>query len=160
MIVTTDVMRRLQSNMPSPQGPRLPMSDMAPRVGSAPTADIIAAVRDSGTVIAFLVGGAGRGNLTTRVYDVLTSPSGCGLGRSESIESFAAQCCDTPDGKRSLINALAVHRPTTDPTALATRQAVTAWVRAVGLAAHTRDMHEPATVTSSNSPDWQTPGSK
>jgi hypothetical protein len=158
MIVTTDVMRRLQSNMPSPQGPRLPMSDLAPRVGSTPAADIIAAVRDSGTVIAFLVGGAGRGNLTTRVYDVLTSPSGCGLGRSDSIESFAAQCCDTAEGKRRLINALATHRPTTDPTALATRQAVTAWVRTVGLAAHTRDEHTPESANSGNLPDWHTPG--
>jgi hypothetical protein len=158
LIVTTDVMRRMPSNMPAPKGPSLPMSDLAPRAGSVPTADITAAVRDSGTVIAFMSAGASRGNLSTRVYDVITSADGCGLGRCSSIGAFAEQFCDTAEGKRRLVNALAVHRPTTDPTALLTRLSITAWVRTVGLAAQTQQTHDAVRSAHGGLPDWHIAG--
>lgn len=155
LIVSTNALRRASSHMPAPQGPSLPMSDVAPRTGSAPQADVIAAVRDSGTVIAFLAGGGARTHLTTRVYDVIALQEGCGLGRSGSLAAFAEQFCDSADGKRRLVQALAVHRPAMDPTALLTRMAITAWVRTVGLAGHTREVMETA---ASGLPDWHTPG--
>ena len=131
------------------------MSEVAPRTGSTPRADVVAAVRDSGTVIAFLASGVSRARLTTRVYDAITSPEGCGLGRSASLTAFAEEYCDTADGKRRLVQALAIHRPASDPTALLTRMAITAWVRTVGLAAQTRvAMQTPA----AGLPDWHTPG--
>jgi hypothetical protein len=157
LIVSTDVMRRLSSNMPAPKGPSLPMSDNAHRVGSRPEADLIAAVRDSGTVVSFLASGASRLNLTARVYDVITAQEGCGLGRSSTLEAFAAQFCDTVEGKRRLVQALAVLRPTTDPTALLTRTAVTSWVRSVGLASQTRSDAQ-ATAEGAGLPDWHLPG--
>lgn len=141
--------------MPAPQGPSLPMSEVVPRAGASPQADVVAAVRDSGTVIAFLAGGGSRTQLTTRVYDVITSTEGCGLGRTSSLGAFAEQFCDSADGKRRLIQALAVHRPSADPTALLTRMAITAWVRTVGLAAHTSAVVEAAAT---GLPDWHTPG--
>lgn len=131
------------------------MSDVAPRAGVAPQADVVAAVRDSGTVIAFLAGGGSRAHLTTRVYDVITSQEGCGIGRSGSVNAFAEQFCDSADGKRRLVQALAVYRPASDPTALLTRMAITAWVRTVGLAAQARDVMEAAAT---GLPDWHTPG--
>lgn len=148
-------MRRASSHMPAPHAPSIPLSDVTPRAGSVPQADVIAAVRNSGTVIAFLSSGCGRAHLTMQVYTVLTSPDGCDLGRSHGLESFAEQFCDSVDGKRRLVQALAVHRPASDPTALLTRMAITAWVRTVGLAAQTRDAMEAA---SSGLPDWHTPG--
>lgn len=141
--------------MPAPQGPSLPMSEMAHRAGAVPQANVVAAVRDSGTVIGFLAAGGARIHLTTRVYDVVTSPNGCGLGLSSSLETFAEQFCDSADGKQRLVQALAVHRPTNDPTALLTRMAITAWVRTVGLAAKTREVTE---ASSTGLPDWHTPG--
>lgn len=131
------------------------MSEVVPRVGVGPQADVVAAVRDSGTVIAFLAGGGSRAHLTTRVYDVITAAEGCGLGRTSSLSAFAEQFCDSPDGKRRLIQALAVHRPSNDPTALLTRMAITAWVRTVGLAAQTRAVMEAAAT---GLPEWHTPG--
>lgn len=131
------------------------MSEVVLRAGEVPQADVIAAVRDSGTVISFLAGGGSRHHLTTRVYDVLTSPDGCGLGRSSSLDTFAEQFCDSADGRRRLVQAVAVHRPTSDPTALLTRMAITAWVRTVGLAAQTRAVLEAAAT---GLPDWHTPG--
>ncbi len=131
------------------------MSEVAPRAGSAPQADVVAAVRDSGVVIAFLAGGGSRHGLTARVYDVVTSQAGCGLGRSSSLGAFAEQFCDSADGKRRLVQLLAVHRPSSDPTALLTRMAITAWVRTVGLAAKTREVMEAAAT---GLPDWHTPG--
>jgi hypothetical protein len=156
LLVSTDVMRRLSSNMPAPKGPSLPMSDSAHRVGARPEADLIAAVRDSGTVVGFLSSGASRGSLTARVYDVITSPEGCGLGKSSSIDAFAAQFCDSVEGKRRLVQALAVQRPTVDPTAQLTRSAVTAWVRSVGLAAQTRGEHTPA-PPAADAGEWRMP---
>ncbi len=141
--------------MPAPTGPSLPMSGVARRAGAEPQADVIAAVRDSGTVIAFLAGGGSRAHLTTRVYDVITAAEGCGLGRSSSLDTFAEQFCDSPDGKRRLVQALAVHRPVNDPTALLTRMAITAWVRTVGLAAQSFEQLEAAAT---GLPDWHTPG--
>lgn len=155
LIVSTNVMRRVTPTMPAPQGPLLPMSEIAPRAGSTPQADVVAAVRDSGTVIAFLSCGGTRAHLTSRVYDVITSPEGCGLGRSESLAAFADQYCDSADGKRRLVQALAMHRPAADPTALLARMAVTSWIRTVGLAARTREVMEAATT---GLPDWHTPG--
>jgi hypothetical protein len=131
------------------------MSGVAARAGTLPQADVAAAVRDSGCVIAFLASGGSRAHLTTRVYDVITSPQGCGLGRSSSMPAFAEQFCDSADGKRRLVQALAVHRPSSDPTALLTRMAITAWVRTVGLAAQARDVTEAAAT---GLPDWHTPG--
>ena len=158
LIVSTNVMQRLASNMPAPVGPSLPMSAVVARTGDAPAADVITAVRDSGVVIGFLSSGASRIHLTTRVYDVLTSPEGCGLGRSSSLDAFADQFCDTAAGKRQLVQALAVHRPASDPTALLTRLAVTAWVRTVGLAAQTRQVTEAATAAKGGLPEWHQPG--
>ncbi len=141
--------------MPAPQGPSIPMSEVAPRTGSAPQANVQGAVRESGAVIAFLAGGGSRAHLTTRVYDAITAEEGCGLGRSQSLIAFAEQFCDTDSGKRRLVQALAIHRPTSDPTALLTRLAIMAWVRTVGLAAQTRGaMQTPA----SGLPEWHTPG--
>jgi hypothetical protein len=114
----------------------------------------MAAVRDSGTVIAFLASGATRAHLTTRVHDIITSPDGCGIERS-SFTVFAEEFCDSADGKRRLVQALAVHRPASEPTALLTRMAITAWVRTVGLAAHARQTTEAAAT---GLPDWHTPG--
>ncbi len=131
------------------------MSGVAPRAGATPQADIVAAVRDSGCVITFLAGGGSRAQLTTRVYDVITSTQGCGLGRSGSVAAFAEQFCDSAEGKRRLVQALAVHRPASDPTALLTRMAITSWVRTVGLAAQARDVTEAAAT---GLPDWHTPG--
>ena len=131
------------------------MSEAARRAGIEPQADVIAAVRDSGTVIAFLAGGGSRAHLTARVYDVITASDGCGLGRSSTLEMFAEQFCDSPEGKRRLVQALAVHRPVSDPTALRTRMAITAWVRTVGLAAQSLEMMESAAT---GLPDWHTPG--
>ena len=131
------------------------MSEVAPRSGSAPQADVQAAVRESGAVIAFLASGGSRAHLTTRVYDAITSADGCGLGGSESLLAFAEQFCDADDGKRRLVQALAIHHPTTDPTALLTRLAIMAWVRTVGLAAQTRSaLQTPA----GGLPEWHTPG--
>jgi hypothetical protein len=132
LIVSTNAIRRVSSQMPLPQGPSLPMSAAATRKGGQAQADVVAAVRDSGAVIAFLSGSGSRVHLTTRVYDVITSPDGCGIGRAISLEAFAEQFCDSADGKRRLVQALAVHRPVSDPTALLTRMAITAWVRTVG----------------------------
>jgi hypothetical protein len=154
LIVSTNALRRVSSHMPAPQGPILPMSEVAARTGASPQADVVAAVRDSGTVIAFLSSGAARTHLTTRVYDVITSTEGCGLGRN-SLAAFAEQYCDSADGKRRLVQALAVHRPASDPTTLLTRMAITAWVRTVGLAAQSREMMETAAT---GLPDWHTPG--
>ena len=148
-------MRRQSSHMPAPQGPSIPMSEVAPRSGDVPRADVMAAVRDSGIVIAFLANGGVRAYLTTRVYDAITAPEGCGLGRCSDLVAFAEEFCDTADGRRRLVQALAVHRPATDPTALLTRMAVTAWVRTVGLAAQSREMMEAAAT---GLPDWHTPG--
>jgi hypothetical protein len=106
-------------------------------------------------VISFLASGGVRAHLTTRVYDVITSAEGCGLGRSSSLGAFAEQFCDAADGRRRLVQALAVHRPTNDPTALLTRMAITAWVRTVGLAAQTNAIMEAAAT---GLPDWHTPG--
>lgn len=131
------------------------MSGVAARTGTLPQADIAAAVRDSGCVIAFLASGGARANLTTRAYDVITSPQGCGLGRSSSMPAFAEQFCDSAEGKRRLVQALAVNRPASDPTALLTRMAITSWVRTVGLAAQARDVTEAAAT---GLPDWHTPG--
>ena len=149
------MMRRVPSHMPAPQGPRLPMSEVTPLSGSSPRADVVAAVRESGVVIAFLASGGTRAHLTTRVHDALTSPEGCGLGRSSSLVEFAEQYCDTDDGKRRLVQALAMHRPASDPTALLTRMAITAWVRTVGLAAQSRDSRA---TPAAGLPDWHTPG--
>jgi len=115
----------------------------------------MAAVRNSGAVIAFLSGSGSRAHLTTRVYDVITTPEGCGIGRASSLEAFAEQFCDSADGKRRLVQALAVHRPVNDPTALLTRMAITAWVRTVGLAAQGLQVMEAAAT---GLPDWHTPG--
>lgn len=131
------------------------MSGAVKRVGEAPQADVIAAVRDSGTVIAFLAGGGTRAQLTSRAYDVITSEDGCGLGRSSNLHVFAEQFCDSADGRRRLVQALAIHRPCTDPTALLTRTGITAWVRTIGLAAQTRAVIEAAAT---GLPDWHTPG--
>jgi hypothetical protein len=155
LIVSTNAIRRISSHMPAPQGPSLPMSEVAKRQGSQPQADVVAAVRDSGTVIAFLAGGGSRAQLTTRVYDVITSQEGCGLGRASSLDAFAEQFCDSSDGRLRLVQALAVHRPASDPTALLTRMAITAWVRTVGLAAQGLDAMEAAAT---GLPDWHTPG--
>lgn len=148
-------MRRLTPSMPAPQGPLLPMSDAVTRAGVLPPADVVVAVRDSGTVIAFLSCGGARAHLTSRVYDVITSDEGCGLGRSSSLAAFAEQYCESADGKRRLVQALAMHRPSCDPTALLARTAVTSWIRTVGLAARTRDVMEAAAT---GLPDWHTPG--
>ncbi|MBC7844172.1 MAG: hypothetical protein H7099_17815 [Gemmatimonadaceae bacterium] len=141
--------------MPAPQAPSIPLSDAAARAGAVPQADVITAVRNSGVVIAFLAGGGGRAHLTTRVYDVIASADGCGLGRSANLSEFAEEYCDSADDKRRLVHALAVHRPSTNPTALLTRMAITAWVRTVGLAAHSRAMTE---AEGSGLPEWHTPG--
>ena len=141
--------------MPAPQAPIIPLSDVTPRIGDAPQADVAAAVRDSGTVIAFLSSGGTRAHLTTRVHDVLTSPDGCGLGRIGDLVAFAEQYCDSVDGRRRLVQALAMHRPASDPTVLLTRMAITAWVRTVGLAAQTREVVDSST---SGLPEWHTPG--
>ena len=154
LIVSANTMRRVTSHMPAPQGPSLPMSEAARRIGEAPQADIVAAVRDSGTVIAFLSNGGSRSLLTARVYDVITAQEGCGLGRSSNLDAFGEQFCESADGKRRLVQALAVHRPTTDATAMLTRSAITSWVRTVGLAAKTREVMEAATT---GLPDWHTP---
>ena len=151
LIVTTNVMRRVSSRMPAPSAPSIPMSEVAPRAADVPQADVVTAVRDSGTVIAFLAGGGLRAHLTIRVYDVITAPAGCGLGRCDSLVAFAEQFCDTAEGRRRLVHALAVHRPTVDPTALLTRMAITAWVRTVGLASQGREQ----TATAVPQPDWQ-----
>ncbi len=140
--------------MPAPRGPNIPLGAAAPRAGTAPHADVVAAVRDSGTVIAFLAGSASRAYLTTRVYDVITSTDGCGLGRS-SLSEFADEFCDSSGGRLRLVQALAIHRPTSDPTALLTRMAVTAWIRTVGLAAQSREAME---ASATGLPDWHTPG--
>ncbi len=155
LIVTTNVMKNLSTHMPAPQGPLLPMSQRAQRADATAHADQIAAVRDSGTVIAFLSTGGVRSALNTRVYDVITAQEGCGLGRASSPQAFAAQFCDTAEGRRRLAQSLAVHRPTSDPTALLTRQAVTAWVRTVGLA---MQPHTSAESVASGLPDWHVPG--
>ncbi len=131
------------------------MSDVAPRAGTTPQADVIAAVRDSGCVITFLAGGGSRAHLTARVHEVITSHEGCGLGGSGSVAAFAEQFCDSAEGKRRLVQALAVHRPASDPTALLTRMAITSWVRTVGLAAQARAVTEAAAT---GLPDWHTPG--
>ena len=89
------------------------------------------------------------------MYDVITAPDGCGLGRASTLDAFAEQFCDFADGKRRLVQALAVHRPTSDPTALLTRMAITAWVRTVGLAAQGLEVIEAAAT---GLPDWHTPG--
>lgn len=141
--------------MPAPQGPQLPMSDAVTRAGVLPHADVVAAVRDSGTVIAFLSCGGSRAHLTSRVYDVITSHEGCGLGRSSSLAAFAEEYCESADGKRRLVLALAMHRPSNDPTALLARTAVTSWIRTVGLATRTREVMEAAAT---GLPDWHTPG--
>ena len=154
LIVSSNTVRRMSSRMPAPQGPCLPMSEVAPRAGAAPQADLVTAVRDSGAVIGFLAAGGVRTQLTTRVYDVITSSDGCGLGRS-SLETFAEQFCDSAAGKLRLVRALAVHRPASDPTALLTRMAITAWVRTVGLVAQTREVSD---LGSAGLPDWHTPG--
>lgn len=140
--------------MPAPHAPIIPLSAVARRTGSGPQADVVAAVRDSGTVIAFLAGSASRAFLTTRVYDVITSQEGCGLGRS-TLAAFAEEYCDTPDGKMRLVQVLAVHRPTSDATSLLTRMAISAWIRTVGLAAQSREVMEAA---ANGLPDWHTPG--
>jgi hypothetical protein len=155
MLVSATALRHVSSHLPPPQGPSLPMSDVARLKGAQPQADVLEAVRDSGTVIAFLAGGGSRMHLTTRVYDVITSQHGCGLGPVSSLEAFAAQFCDSADGRRRLVQTLAVHRPAADPTALLTRMAITAWVRTVGLAAQGLQMLE---ATASGLPDWHTPG--
>jgi hypothetical protein len=155
LIVSANTIRRVSTHMPAPQGPSLPMSDVALRKGAQPQADVVAAVRDSGTVISFLAGGGSRSQLSTRVYDVITSPEGCALGRSSSLDAFAEQFCDSADGRRRLVQALAVHRPASDPTALLTRMAITAWVRTVGLAAQGLEVIE---AEATGLPDWHTPG--
>ena len=155
LIVSTNAIRRVSSQMPLPQGPSLPMSGTATRMAGQPQADVLTAVRNSGAVIAFLSSGGSRVHLTTRVYDVIATPEGCGLGRASSLEAFAEQFCDSADGKRRLVQALAVHRPVNDPTALLTRMAITAWVRTVGLAAQGLQVMEAA---STGLPDWHTPG--
>ena len=155
LIVSTGALRRVTSHVPVPQPPSLPLSGVTRRTGTEPQADVIAAVRDSGTVIAFLAGGGSRAHLTARVYDVITAPDGCGLGRCSTLDAFAEQFCDTTDGKRRLVQALAVHRPVNDPTALLTRMAITAWVRTVGLAAQNHELMEAAAT---GLPDWHTPG--
>ncbi len=141
--------------MPVPQAPSIPLSDVTPRLGDTPQADVGAAVRDSGTVIAFLSSGGTRAFLTTRVHDVLTTAEGCGLTRVGSLVAFAEHYCDSADGRRRLVQTLAMHRPASDPTALLTRMAITAWVRTVGLAAQTRDLMD---TTTSGLPAWHTPG--
>ena len=155
LIVSTNVLKKLSTHMPAPQGPWLPMSARAQRADATPHADMSAAVRDSGEVIGFLASGGSRAALTTRVYDVMTSQEGCGLGRASSLNAFANQFCETPEDRRRLAQALAVHRPTPDPTALLTRQAVTAWIRAVGIAMQAQD-HGQAAI--SGLPDWHVPG--
>jgi hypothetical protein len=140
--------------MPAPTGPSIPMSEVAPRTGSTPLADVVAAVRDSGTVIAFLSSGGTRAHLTTRVYDAITTQDGCGIGRSSGLVAFAEEFCDSPEGQRRLVQALAVHRPTSDPTALLTRMAIMAWVRTVGLAAQSRDS---GLTPAAGLPAWHTP---
>lgn len=155
LIVTTNVMRRVQSHMPAPQAPSIPLSEVSARTGATPQADVIAAVRSSSVVIAFLASGGSRAHLTTRVYDVISKPDGCGLGRSPSLAAFAEEYCDAADGRRRLVQALAVHRPSTDPTALLTRMAITAWVRTVGLAAQT---HKVMDAGATGLPSWHTPG--
>ncbi len=138
-----------------PQAPIIPLSDVTPRIGDAPQADVSAAVRDSGSVIAFLASGGTRAFLTTRVHDVLTTPGGCGLARVGNLVVFAEQFCDTAEGRQRLVQTLAMHRPASDPTALLTRMAITAWVRTVGLAAQARDLMD---STTSGLPEWHTPG--
>ena len=155
LIVSTNVMRRVQSQMPAPQAPSIPLSDAAARTGAVPQADVIAAVKDSGVVIAFLASGGGRAQLTRRVHDVITAVEGCGLGRSADLSEFAEEYCDSADDKRRLVQALAIHRPSKNPTALLTRMAITAWVRTVGLAAHTRAVMD---AQATGLPDWHTPG--
>jgi predicted protein tyrosine phosphatase len=155
LIVSTNALRRMPNKMPEPTGPIIPMSELAQRANEVPRADTVAAVRDSGTVITFLASGGTRAHLTTRVYDVITSQEGCGLGRSSSLQAFADQFCETPDGKRRLAQALTVIRPTTDPTAQLTRSSITAWVRSVGLAART---HDAVDASSAGLPDWHIPG--
>ena len=141
--------------MPMPQAPSIPLSEVTPRIGDAPQADVVTATRDSGTVIAFLANGGTRAYLTSRVHDVITSAEGCGLGRVGDLVAFAEQFCDSADGRQRLVQALAIHRPSGDPTALLTRMAITAWVRTVGLAAQTRDVGDSA---ASRLPNWHTPG--
>ena len=143
--------------MPAPEAPLLPLGgERAHRDGAAPLADVSAAVRDSAIVIGFLAAGGARAQLSTRVHEVITSPYGCGLCRGGSSDSFAEQFCDSVPGRRRLVQLLVVPRPAADPTAVLTRAAITAWVRAVGLAATTRedDMH----AESTGLPDWHTPG--
>ena len=156
LLVSSNAVRRMPSSMPAPQGPILPLGERAHRVGAAPLADVSAAVRNSAIVIGFLAAGGARAQLSTRVHDVITSPYGCGLCGGSSSDSFAEQFCDSVHGHRRLVQALAMPRPAADPTALLTRAAITAWVRAVGLAAATRDddTHE----ESAGLPDWHTPG--
>ncbi len=141
--------------MPVPQAPIIPLSEVTPRIGDAPQADAVAAARDSGSVIAFLASGGTRAHLTTRVHDVVTTAEGCGLERVGTLIAFAEHYCDSAEGRRRLVQALAMHRPTSNPTALLTRMAITAWVRTVGLAAQSRDVMD---APASGLPEWHTPG--
>lgn len=156
LIVSTDALRRLSSHMPAPTGPILPMSAGVHRTRPTPQPDVVAAVRDSGTVIAFLAGGACREHVTRRVYDVITGQEGCDLGRGASLEAFTADFCDAAPGRRRLVQALASLRPANDPTVQLTRTAISAWVRAVGLAARSHEVMQAAVA--SGLPDWHTPG--
>jgi hypothetical protein len=155
LIVSTQIMRHLSSPMPRPQGPILPLSTSAARTANTPHADVIASVRDSGFVIAFLASGCASTHLSAHVYEVLTTREGCDLDGAGSLPEFAARYCRTVEGKRQLVHALAVNRPTADPTAHLTRAAITAWVRAVGLAGQSSAK---LAAVGTGLPDWHTPG--
>ncbi len=155
LIVGTHSMRRISTPTMAPPGPSLPTIDAAMRKGVHPQADVAVVACDSGSVIAFLASGGSRSHLSTRVYDVITSPEGCGLGRTSSLDAFAEQFCDSAEGRRQLVQALAVLRPASDPTARLTRMAITVWVRTVGLAALGREVRDAAAT---GLPDWHTPG--
>jgi hypothetical protein len=155
MIVSAGTMGRMTSPMPAPTGPIIPMSSVAPRLELRNQGDVVSAVRDSSTVISFIASGLTRDALTTRVYHVITSADGCGLGIASDIESFALQYCDADSTKRELIHLLALRRPTSDPTAQMTRSAVSGWIRSLGLLTVALEQQEP---TAGGLPDWHLHG--
>lgn len=155
LIVSAGTMGRMTSPMPAPTGPIIPVGSVVPKHATHNKADVIASVRDSGTVIAFIANGLSREALTARVYHVITSPDGCGLGIASDIDSFASQYCDRDETKRELLHLLALRRPTSDPTAQMTRCAVSGWIRTLGLL--TVGLEASADSTT-GLPDWHVHG--
>jgi predicted GNAT family acetyltransferase len=148
-------MGRFTSPMPAPTGPIIPVGAVVPGRSQHSRVDVIAAVRDSGTVIAFIANGLSRDALTTRAYHVMTSADGCGLGIASDLNAFAAQYCDRDATKRELLHLLALRRPTADPTAQMTRSAVSGWIRTLGLLTTSLDG---ADDTTTGLPDWHLHG--